>query len=180
MPNWESLVNYCAVRPGYLHMQRAYEDYRIDSAPCKGGVTNQCAVRMSVALERCGFSLSAFTPPNRVHRGRRSCAMDVPHVLGANELARYLERLWGGPERFRGEAGHKAATSLNNRHGIIYFNNCFRRNSTDTTMRGDHIDLWNGSQYYNQIIHVGAGGDAGAGAGLFGRADQVWFFPLSG
>ena len=45
-------------------------------------------------------------------------------------------------------------------------------------MTGDHIDLWTGERYYNQMIHVGAGGDAAASAPLFGRADALWFFPL--
>ena len=159
-------------------MARAYQDYTIDSAPCKAGVTNQCAVRMSVAIERCGFSLSAFDPQRRVHRGRNRCQLEVAHVLGANELARYLARMWGQPEKFRGAAGHDAADTLSGRKGVIYFNNCFKRRRTDTRRKGDHIDLWTGSQYYNQIIHVGAGGDAGARARLFGRSDQVWFFPL--
>lgn len=176
--DYPSLVNVCVLKPSYQLMQRAYSDYVVDSAPCKGGVTNQCAVRMSVALERCGFSLSAFDPANRVHRNRRSCQCDVQHVLGANELARYLTRMWGVPETFNGDAGHNAATTLDGRTGVIYFDNCFRRQA-DGPKTGDHIDLWTGTQYYNQIIYVGAGGDAGASATLFGRAEAVWFYPLS-
>ena len=160
-------------------MNRGYQDYIIDSAPCKAGVTNQCAVRMSVALERCGFSLSAFDPPNRVHSGRSRCHLDRPHVLGAKELARYLSRMWGEPEKFRGSAAHSANETLAERRGVIYFNNCFKRKKTDTVRKGDHIDLWTGSQYYNNIIHVGAGGDARSGARLFRRSDAVWFFPLN-
>jgi hypothetical protein len=173
------LTNMCVVKPLYTQMQRAYDDYRLDSAPCKAGVTNQCAVRMSVALERCGFSLDAFQPQNRVHRNRRSCQLTVPHVLGAEELASYLRQMWGGPEQFRGGTLQNAQTSLQFRRGIIYFNNCFRRGSGGP-MVGDHIDLWTGTQYYNQIIHVGAGGDARAGTSLFDRADAVSFFLLPG
>ena len=178
MPNWESLVNLCVGKPSYIHMLRAYQDYRIDSGPCKGGYTNQCAVRMSVALERCGFSLDAFDPQRRVHRGRRSCRMNVPHVLGAHELARYLTRMIGPPRIFRGAAGHGAATTLRGQKGIIYFNNCFKRRRTDARKKGDHIDLWNGMQYFNQIIHVSAGGGVRARASLFERSDQVWFYSL--
>ncbi|MCW5959343.1 MAG: hypothetical protein KIS76_04220 [Pyrinomonadaceae bacterium] len=178
MPNYDSLVNYCVTKPSYQLMNRAYQDYLVDSAPCKAGVTNQCAVRMSVALERCGFSLSAFDPQNRVHSGRARCLLDVPHVLGANELARYLSRFWGAPERFNGSAASSAGESLNGRTGVIYFDNCFRREAGGPKT-GDHIDLWTGTQYYNQIIHVGAGGDAGAGTGLFGRSEAIWFFPLA-
>lgn len=175
---YTSLVNMCVIKPSYQLMQMAYNDYLVDSAPCKGGVTNQCAVRMSIALERCGFSLSAFDPARRVHHGRASCQVSINHVLGANELARYLTRIWGSPERFNGQAGHNAATTLNGRKGIIYFDNCFRR-ETGGPKTGDHIDLWTGTQYYNQLIHVGAGGDASASATLFTRAEGIWFYPLA-
>lgn len=179
MPDWEELVDACYLKPRFMDMVRAYEDYRMDSAPCKGGVTNQCAVRMSVALGRCGFSLGAFEPHHRVHEGRMRCQLTWPHVLGARELAGYLTRMWGAPETFRGSAAHSAGGTLAGRTGVVYFDNCFKRNRTDTRATGDHIDLWNGTQYYNQIIHVAAGGSAGVGAGLFGLAEAVWFYPLN-
>ena len=173
------LANVCVEKPSYEPVRRAYDDYRVDPAPCKAGVTNQCAVRMSVALLRSGFSLDAFQPRNRVHQGRRACQLTVPHVLGAQELANYLRQIWGSVEQFRGATLSNAQTALNGRRGILYFNNCFRREQGGA-MVGDHIDLWTGTQYYNQIIHVGAGGDARAGSPLFNRADAVWFFPFSG
>ena len=133
---------------------------------------------MSVALLRCGFSLDAFQPQARVHRNRPACQLSVPHVLGAQELANYLRQLWGAPEPFRGATLSIAQSSLQGRRGVIYFNNCFRREQGGP-MVGDHIDLWTGNQYYNQIIHIGAGGDARAAASLFDRADAVWFFLLT-
>lgn len=178
MPEYKNLTNLCYVKPSYQLLQMAYEDYKVDSAPCKAGVTNQCAVRMSVALERCGFSLNAFDPSRRVHRGRSRCKLSIQHVLGANELARYLRRLWGEPETFRRRSKDNADETLGGKKGVIYFNNCFRR-SGQASKRGDHIDLWNGEKYYNQIIHIGAGGDAGTRASLFSRSDSVWFFTLN-
>lgn len=178
MQCYANLADVCVVQPAYQLMEMAYEDYRIDSAPCKAGVTNQCAVRMSVALERCGFSLNAFDPARRVHRGRSRCVLSIQHVLGANELAKYLKRIWGDPIKFRGRSKDTAQESLAGRKGVIYFNNCFRR-AGQASKRGDHIDLWNGEKYYNQIINVGAGGDANPEARLFGRSNAVWFFPLN-
>jgi hypothetical protein len=172
------LTSYSVTHPSFALMTAAYTDYIIDSGPCKAGIRNQCAVRMSVALVRCGFSLDAFQPRRRVHRGRRACRLAPHHVLGAHELARYLEDIWGAAERFTGAAAAGAKDRLLGRTGVIYFNNCFRR-SAGGPQTGDHIDLWTGRQYYNQIIHVGAGGDAGARAPLFDRADAVWFFPLA-
>lgn len=178
MPDWTSLVNGCYITPSCQLMIRAYEDYRVDSAPCKAGITNQCAVRMSVALERCGFSLDAFDPRRRVHSGRSRCQLEVQHLVGANELAKYLKKIWGEPQRWNGNAVNSAAGELAGRTGIVYFDNCFQREG-QASRRGDHIDLWNGSTYYNQIIHVGAGGDAAPGTPLFGRSEAVWFFSLS-
>lgn len=177
MLQYKPLIHKCVIKPSYRLMYQAYQDYLIDSAPCKAGVRNQCAVRMSVALERCGLSLSAFQPQRRVHRNRRSCQLPTPHLLGAAELARYLRGLWGVTHTFRGVTLDEADDNLAGQQGIIYFNNCFRRERGGAKV-GDHIDLWTGSQYFNQVIHVGAGGDAGADATLFDRADQVWFFRL--
>jgi hypothetical protein len=178
MPDFAVLTNTSVLHPSYVLMLAAYNDYLIDSGPCKAGITNQCAVRTSVALVRCGFSLDAFNPRRRVHRGRRRCVLPHPHIVGAHELARYLARMWGEPERFVGRSVNSARDRLLGRTGVVYFNDCFRR-AAGGPQTGDHIDLWTGQNYYNQIIRVGAGGDAGAGASLFERADAVWFFPLS-
>jgi len=60
----------------------------------------------------------------------------------------------------------------------MYFNNCFTRKKA-TTKSGHHIDLWTGDKYDNQIIKVGAGGDAGNNARLFRLSDGgIWFWPL--
>jgi hypothetical protein len=77
-------------------MQEKYDEYRNDSAPCKSpGISNQCAVRMSLALVRNGFSLDNFPNQRRVHIGRAACALDdEPHVVGADELHRYLRQVW--------------------------------------------------------------------------------------
>jgi hypothetical protein len=159
-------------------MRTAYESYRRDRQPCKGGVTNQCAVRMSVALERSGFSLSAFQPIARVHRNRRTCQLEVPHVLGADELQRYLRRVMPPFEEYSGARLRTAQPSVLGRRGIVYFNNCFRRNDTDSRATGDHIDLWTGDAYYNMLLDVSAGGGVAPRASLFAQSDMVTFFPL--
>ena len=102
-----------------------------------------------------------------------------PSRARAQELAEYLRRMWGEPVRFQGGTLHNVQTTLQHCRGVVYFNNCFRR-AHGGQMAGDHIDLWTGTQYYNQIIHVGAGGDAHASSPLFNRADAVWFFQLPG
>ncbi len=84
----------------------------------------------------------------------------------------------GGEQRFNGRTLSNAETRLSGRKGIIYFNNCFRREQGGA-MVGDHIDLWTGVQYYNQILRLSAGGNVPSNRSLFNRADAVWFFPLS-
>jgi hypothetical protein len=173
----------CVVRPQYALLQRAYEAYRINSRPCGRGVANQCAVRMSIALGRSGFGLEGFTPRDRVHSGNGACVTDgMSHVLAALELARYLRRALGEPFTIRpqpaGRGCAHAFTQIRGQTGIVYFNNCFTREGS-SVQTGDHIDLFDGQQYYNQIIHPRAGGDETTGGNLFGRADEVWFWQLT-
>lgn len=167
-------------------MQRAYGDYSTDRAPCKStidghAIENQCAVRMSIALERCGFSLDGFGRINdhnnhrRVHSGRVSCQVDLPHVLAAEELARYIDAVIGFTLDLHGPALDDAQGRLTS-PGIIFFNNCFTRRG-QTERRGDHIDLWDGSETYNQK-QAGSAGPEGSDARMFANADRVKFVAL--
>ena len=165
-------------RPSYNLMQSRYEQYRLDSAPCKSpAITNQCAVRMSLALYRNGFTFEGFPHQRRIHSGRESCRLgDEPHIVGADELHRYLVQVWGNGQRIHGRS---ARSEIAGTKGIIYFNNCFHRSTDpDGENRGDHIDLWNGDNYYNELLRVSAGGSARVGSDLFEAASFVRFFAL--
>ena len=171
---WDVLVNYSTMFPPYYLMERAYEDYRHNAKPAGLHPSNQCAVRMSVALGRCGFTLDYFPVQHRIHT---SPDVPVSFVQGAHELASYLGNTWGRPQKFKQNLRIVGA-SLKNKTGIVYFNNCFQRKG-ETVKQGDHIDLWNGSTYYNRIYKVKAGEeDRLSGGDLFGLSDEVWFFPL--
>lgn len=186
MTTFSILTDRCVLRPSWKLMQRAYADYSTDRAPCKTtidghSVENQCAVRMSIALERCGFDLVGFghvrdgNNHRRVHKGRASCQVDLPHVLAAEELARYIDVVIGFTHDFRGRALGGAQAALTS-FGIIYFNNCFTR-SGQTSRRGDHIDLWDGSETYNQK-QAGSAGPEGTDARMFANADRIKFLGL--
>lgn len=164
-------------RVSFNAMRTCYEGYRADTAPCKSpAISNQCAVRMSVALVNNGFSLENFPQQRRIHQGRASCQIETPHLVGANELHLYLLRVWD--TGLRG-SGSEIKSQIADAKGIIYFNNCFhRRTDGEGANSGDHIDLWNGANYYNQILGIGAGGNARAGTDLFSRASFVRFFWL--
>jgi hypothetical protein len=192
MADYRNLVEKCVVKPSGNLMDQAYQDYvdhsekptaqsiKEASSPCKDpSVKNQCAARMSVALARCGFDLNGFPNQRRVHRNRHICRLSIPHVVGAKELADFLTTALAPPLKFFGKTLSSAAESIKDQWGIIYFNNCFHRDTDkEGVSTGDHIDFWDGEKYYNQYIHVSAGGTASASSPLFKKADQVWFFPL--
>lgn len=169
---FEILVPQCVIRPSYAVMERAYNDYRGNSSPAGSYPRNQCAVRMSIALGRAGFGLESFPVQRRV---KTRDHLPVPFVMGAHELASFLESTLGRPERY---AGRRASSEqVQNRAGIIYFNDCFRR---EDGTAGDHIDLWNGTIYYNQVNNLPAGREDPSSSGdLFQRSNAVWFWPLS-
>ena len=174
---YEPFVQMCVERPNFDLMRRAYEDYRMDRAPCKGGVPNQCAVRMSVAMVRCGMDFIGFPNQRRIHRGRSICQLMPDHVLGARELADYLRMILPEPVRYGGAAAATARAALNNRKGIIYFDNCYAR-TPGGPQTGDHIDLWDGSRYFIEHISAPAGENAREGVDLFGQSRFIWFFSL--
>lgn len=164
-------------RPTFGQMRSLYEDYRADTMPCKyPGIENQCAVRMSLALVRNGFSLDNFPEQRRIHRGRSQCVVEDDHIVGADELHQYLVRVWDAGLRGTGSA---ILPQISGTPGIIYFNNCFHRSAdAEGSNRGDHIDLWDGENYYNQILQVSAGGGTAVQSDLFATADYVRFFWL--
>lgn len=179
---YEPFIDQCVQRPQYALLARGYDAYRRQSQPCQRGIANQCAVRMSIALGRAGFGLESFTPRGRVHSGNGRCDTDgMEHVLAALELANFLRRSLGAPMEYRASHGEGCAAAfarLAGRTGIIYFDNCFQR-AGSAVQAGDHIDLFDGRQYYNQILHPRAGGDETTGGDLFRRAGQVWFWNVT-
>ena len=182
---YESFVSYCVVRPQYALLQRAYEAYVSNGQPCRRTGRNQCAVRMSIALGRAGFGLESFPARESVHSGGGGCGTDsMSHVTSAVGLATWLRTALGPPVVIRPAAGSTgcapALEQISGQTGIVYFNNCFTREGA-TAQVGDHIDLFNGARYYNDINNVHAGGTESRGAGghLFGNADQVWFWPIA-
>src|SRR4249919_1038913 len=99
---WEILADSSTQHPSFHLLQMAFEDYRMDARPAGASPKNQCAIRMSLALGRCGFSLSAFPHPHRVVSKH---GLPVPYVQGARELADYLKTIWGSPTVFRNNLG---------------------------------------------------------------------------
>lgn len=184
------LINGTVAKPIYHLMERAYKDYRADHKPCKRGNIPQCAVRMSIALRRCGFTLDTgwLNPRTIIHTGGGRCIVTIPHAVSAEQVKNYLLDYWGASENYSGSDLEFAHGNLQGRKGIIYFDNCFvrerNRNTMDSSGRpiklGDHIDLWNGQQYFNQVLGLGADGRKGsANDRLFNSSEEIRFFPLA-
>jgi hypothetical protein len=121
--------------------------------PCNGPWKNQCSIRMSITLIKCGLSFKGYTEPKCSHG----------HARGAESLANWL---WGkhlrAPKQFTD--GAKAKEYAKDQTGIIFFKDCFTR-SGESSADGDHIDLWNkgSTQTYDDPSNV---------------SKQVWFWQL--
>lgn len=122
--------------------------------PCLDGYSNQCAIRMSIALENSGVDLSTY-PGNKCSHG---------HARGAQGLANFLKKIWGPPTWTYIRNRSRAKRLLQSHHGVIFFKNCFTR-SGEAGRWGDHIDVWflGGAQTYEN----------------FSGSDAVWFWKLA-
>jgi hypothetical protein len=122
--------------------------YPATQFPCGDGWENQCAIRMSIALEGAGFSLGDYSDPKCSHG----------HARGAESLANHLWRSLARPQIFSNPSGAKS--SLLSKRGIVFFKDISGfRNGT-----GDHIDCWDGT--------------ATKTGEYFSYCKQVWFFGL--
>ncbi len=124
------------------------------ASPCdRATFTNQCAIRMSVALAGAGVDLSSFRGarcyPGMGHGGS--------HVLRAQELADWIVLR---PGIFGRVGKRKAVTFADyaNRPGIV-----FVQNGWGAT---DHIDIWDGTAM------------KGGSPDYFALGKAVWFWPL--
>ena len=123
-----------------------------DKNPCttngKKNFDDQCAIRVGVALSKCGVDTSKL--PGAVHCWHHSKSLG--HVIRAEELAigLYRKPIAGlqNPIKVKPE---EYSDLLKGKTGIIFFKDYWQRkiNGVKETARnrsGDHIDLWNGSR----------------------------------
>ena len=84
-------------KPTFKELERKYHGTGFDPGsrfPCE--YVDQCAVRMSVALQHCGYKIEGFHDPKRIHGtpGHR-CALKEPHIVGATELMDHIKKDFG-------------------------------------------------------------------------------------
>lgn len=143
-------------KPSFINLQQAYPKV---ADPCDQPWGNQCAIRMSIALngeKSIRVNKSTYTEPKCKH----------DHARGAESLANWLWRHHlGRPLIIGGSAADRQV--LRDKRGIIFFKDCFRRASETLEQRsGDHIDLWNRglTQGFNDGDYL---------------SKQIWFWELS-
>jgi hypothetical protein len=110
-----------------------WNGYPTENSPCDGPWANQCAIRLSVALnaeKTVIVSKTTYSEPKCSHG----------HARGAESLAHWLTKKMGRPKIYN--EGAKAKLSLASSTGVIFFKDCFTR-AGETKQVGDHIDLWN-------------------------------------
>ena len=149
-------------KPSFINLWKAYENLLVehpDRKPCDGNWANQCAIRLSLALNNertLQINSSTYSEPRCAHG----------HARGAESLANWLwkKRQLGAPKIYSNSAADR--TSLTGKTGIIFYKD-FYYQPTDPDGRpsGDHIDLWN-----RGLTLIGD---------YFHRAKAVWFWELS-
>ena len=119
--------------------------------------TNQCAIRMGVALEKSGIDTRSFDtmyPKRRCYPGFKH---EPRHILAAHELANWMKskkQIFGIPEFYK----NVTSKDFLNRKGIVFIK--------DGWGATDHIDLWNGVMM------------KGGFPTYFSQGKEVWFWEL--
>lgn len=101
--------------------------------------TNQCAIKVSVALHAAGVEMKSFTGAATLINGKRA-------ALRAEELAAWLNKMpfCGLPPKGESVTGADWKAKVKDRTGIISFADYWARSGeSDASGSGDHIDLWN-------------------------------------
>lgn len=151
-------------KPSFINLWNAYSRLLKEHPkgnPCDGPWINQCAIRMSIALNAeltLAVNSSTYSEPRCAHG----------HARGAESLANWLwkKSQIGPPRIFTNTATDR--NTLLSKTGIIFFKDFYFQpgDNLNGTPSGDHIDLW------NRGITSNNAGD------YFFDAQAVWFWEL--
>jgi Type VI secretion system (T6SS), amidase effector protein 4 len=142
----------------------------------KPAYLSQCAIRLSIALQRGGVNLNACKKLN--------CGLghSEKHFIRAQELASWFSggTVLGKPQTFPKKRGDRLTEQQTkqffNHRGIVFFQNFYNpvapADSPDTPpFTGDHIDLWN----TDSLSGVNA---VDWNWNYFYRAENIWFWEI--
>lgn len=186
--------------PKASDMLREYRKLRVvKGKPCGQKITNQCAIRMSVALMSCdiGFHfdkskikhMHSGNHPACGHFFRHAKALrghPVPHNSGAERLFDYLNTIWSFQKFSKTGSGAKTPEQIRDaiadKPGIVFFKDCFIRKADRT--KGDHIDFWDGSHVMNDLLSYNEPeerdpSDTRSSFRWFRNSEkEIWFYPI--
>jgi len=133
--------------------QKIWDNHPYPGDPCdKSTFTNQCAIRMGVALAGAGLSLVSF-------QGAKCWLQhNPPHILRAQELANWLVAQTATVGTVRKHKTKVSNLDFVGKKGIVFIK--------DGWGATDHIDIWNGSQL------------KGGSPTYFALGKEVWFWEL--
>lgn len=140
--------------PSFINLWRSYPK---KSDPCDGPWANQCAIRLSIALngdKTILVSKGTYSEPRCAHG----------HARGAESLANWLWKYHLKRPKIHSNPA-KGKLEIQAKTGIVFFRNCFVR-AGETQRLGDHIDLWNRglTKTYNDPAN---------------RSQELWFWELA-
>jgi RHS repeat-associated protein len=133
--HWELLTN------GADELWDAHPSTHGDSCPCKSLTIgecqpyNQCAVRMSAALQNFGVDMSDFQGATCGIGGHDG------HYTNAEQLSKYITKHLGAPKSFKD--GNAALSYMKDKKGIVFSRQFI--GVQDSSRRWNHIDVWNGN-----------------------------------
>lgn len=171
-------VTFRALWAGYPG-GKPYLDPKTGSPP--KGFENQCAIKVSVALQASGVDMRSFRGAHVVVNGKTA-------ATHAEELASWLQkqRIAGISSSPKNTTGEKWQESIKGRTGIVFFANYWARPGETKSPTGDHIDLWNGSRLTASglegavvtLLRFGLGVDSGPGFSDLGKATTIFFWEV--
>ena len=131
---------------------------------------NQCAIRLSISLERGGTNLA------NCHKAKCWYHTTERHFLRAQELADWFsnKNILGKPKKFPKKSGaplsREQAKEFLNHRGLVFFKDFYTPAGAASPV-GDHIDLW------NMFKLTGIRGDDWNWH-YFHNAKDIWFWEI--
>lgn len=182
--NSRTLGPVAGTLPNASDLRHEYGKFReVNGKPCNQSISNQCAVRMSVALMRCdiGFHFDR----TKIEYTHSDCGAGAEHNASASRLFNYLKTIWTFQKYSKvgttAQTAGQIMMAVSGRSGIIYFEDCFERSNGTA---GDHIDYWNGSCVMNDLLNYNGPGEREPEDNLRSNrwfrkaARNIWFLGL--
>lgn len=107
--------------------------------------SNQCAIRLSLAMKVAGVTFKSYS-------AKRKCWVhpNADHILAAQELADWLEmQPFVGCRKSENITGQNWRDKILGRTGIVCFEDYY---TPSQGSGGDHIDLWNKDQLTGGLL----------------------------